>query len=116
MRRFIGEPDDTKPNNVEAEEEHLSIDDDDIESNKEANTTMKSKYSSNKAQLSNFSVLSLLSRKSPDKEEEKQSPAEYYSQKQFHFPSNGDDVAEEGDEVDKVDKPEQCRKVGNGKL
>ena len=110
MRRFIGEPDDTKPNNVEAEEEHLSVDDDDIESNKEANTAMKNKYSSNKAQLSNFSVLSLLSRKSPDKEEEKQSPAEYHSQKQFHFPSNGDDVAEKGDEVDDVEQSQQVIK------
>ena len=113
MRRFIGEPDDTKPNNVEAEEEHLSVDGDHIESKKEATTAMKSKYSSNKAQLSNFSVLSLLSRKSPDKEEEKQSPAKNHSQKQIHFHSSRNDVEEEGDEVDEA---EQSQKVRKGKL
>ena len=74
---------------------------------------MTIKYSSNKAQFSNFSVLSLLSRKSPDKEEEKQSPADNSSQKEIYYPSSEDDVAEEGDEVDKT---EQSQQVGNGKL
>ena len=113
MKRFIGEPDDTNPNNVESEEEHLSVDDDDIKIKKEANTDMTIKYSSNKAQLSNFSVLSLLSRKSPNKEEEKQSPAKNHSQKQIHFPSSRNDVEEEGDEVDEA---EQSQKVRKGKL
>ena len=62
---------------------------------------------------SNFSVLSLLSRKSPDKEEEKQSPAKYHSQKQIHFPSSRNYVEEEGDMVDEVEQSQQVKK---GKL
>ena len=112
MNRFIVEPDDNKPIDDEADQEYLAVDDD-IESNKEANTAMTSKTSSTKPQLSNFSVLSLLARKCPDKEEEKQSPTDNSSQKEIYFPSSEDDVAEEGDEVDKT---EQSQQVGNGKL
>ena len=118
MNRFIVETDERKPNDEESDQEYLAVDDDydDIESSKEANTAMTSITSSNKPQLSNFSVLSLLGRKSPDKEEEKQSLADKSSHKEIYFPSSEDDVAEEGDEVDKVDKAEQSRQVGNGKL
>ena len=107
MNRFIVEPDDKKTNGDESDEEYLAVDDDydDIESNKEANTAMTSITSSTKPQLSNFSVLSLLGRRSPDKEKEKQSLADNSSQKEIHFPSNGEDVTED------VDQAEQSSQV-----
>ena len=116
INRFILEPNERKPNDVESDQEYLAVDDDydDIESNKEAITAITSITSSTKPKLSNFSVLSLLGRRSPDnKEEEKQSLADNSSNKEIHFPSSEDYVAEEGIEVDKV---EQSRQVGKGKL
>ena len=75
---------------------------------------MTSINSSKKPTLSNFSVLSLLGRRSPDnKEEEKQSLVYNSSNEEIHFPSSEDYVAEEGIEVDKV---EQSRQVGKGKI
>ena len=113
MNRFIVEPDERKPNDEESDQEYLAVDDDydDIESNKEANTAMTSITSSTKPHLSNFSVLSLLGRRSPDKEKEKQSLADKSSHKEIYFPSSEDDVAEEGHEVDKA---EQSQQVGKG--
>ena len=112
MNRFIVEPDESKPNDKESDEEYLAVDDDDdIESSKEANTAMKSLISSNKPQLSNFSVLSLLGRKSPVKEKENRSLADSSSHKEIFFPSSENDVAEEGYELDKA---EQSQQVGKG--
>ena len=82
-------------------------------SNKEAITAITSITSSTKPKLSNFSVLSLLGRRSPEKEEEKQSLTDNSLNKEIHFPSSEDYVAKEGDELDKV---EQSRQVGKGKL
>ena len=112
----LEEPEDTKPNNDESDEEYLAVDgddedeDDDIESKKDA---MISFNSSNKRQFANFSVLSLLARKCPDKEKEKQSPAEIFPKKEILFSSSGEDLTEERV---KTDEAQQSAQVGKGKL
>ena len=112
----LEEPEDLKPNNDESEEEYVAVDgddedeDDDIENKKDAMITFNS---SNKRQFANFSVLSLLARKCPDKEKEKKSPVEIFPKKEILFPSSGEDVAEERV---KTDEAEQSAQVGKGKL
>ena len=110
----LEEPEDPKPNNDESEEEYVAVDgedeDDDIESKKDAMITFNS---SNKRQFANFSVLSLLARKCPDKEKEKKSPVEIFTKKEILFPSSGEDVAKERV---KTDEAEQSAQVGKGIL
>ena len=100
MNSHIGEPVDTKPNDNASEEEYLAVDDEDIEI----------KNSSNKPQFANFSVVSLLARKCPDKVKEKQYLAENCTQKDIHFPSSGEELAVDEEEV------ADAEQVGIGKL
>ena len=61
--------------------------------------------------MSNFSVLSLLGRKSSDKEKEKKSLADNCSNKKIHYPSSGEDDADDIDETEQFPevKKENCR-------
>ena len=71
MKRFEGEPNDTNSNNKAIKEENVSVDDEVDKLKLKPITALKSLTSSNKPHLSNFSVLSLLARKSQEKEGEK---------------------------------------------
>ena len=94
---MVGEHEDIKFNNDKSEKEYLAVDENNDK--EEPYTALKNVSSSPKPQLSNFSVLSLLARKSPDREKEKQSLADNSSQKEIHFPSNGEDVTEDIDQA-----------------
>ena len=109
INRFVGEPDDPKSNNNVLKEEYLAVNN--ADDTLEPSISMKSLTSLPKPQLSNFSVLSLLARKSPDNEKEKQFLEENCSQKEIHFPSGGEDVSEEKDELDPLDQA-QSPQVG----
>jgi hypothetical protein len=90
-----------KPTIYESEEEYLDVDDQEEEVEEEPTTTstIENINSSSKPQFANFSVLSLLARKTPDKEKGKQSQGGNYSEGYKQFPPSGEDVAVEKDEV-----------------
>ena len=106
INRFVGEEEDTKPNHYGSEEEYLDVDDDEEEEEEEATTTttIGNINSSSKPQFANFSVLSLLARKTPDKEKGKQSQGGNYSEGDKQFPPSGEDVAVEKDEGDTAEQ------------
>ena len=106
INRFVGEAEDIKPTNYESEEDYLDVHDVEEEEEEKPTTTatIENVNSSSKPQFANFSVLSLLARKTPDKEKEKQSQGGNCSEGDKQFPSSGEDVTVEKDEVDTAEQ------------
>ena len=97
INRFVGEAEDIKPTNYESEEDYLDVHDVEEEEEEKPTTTatIENVNSSSKPQFANFSVLSLLARKTPDKEKGKQSQGGNCSEGYKQFPPKWEDVAVE---------------------
>ena len=100
------EDNDAKSNQDESDEEYLDVVEDDHEKEEESSMPIQSQGSSTKPQFANFSVLSLLGRKSPDKERENKILAGNCSEKEKYFPCNREnEEGREGREDNKDDNP-----------
>ena len=100
------EDNDAKSNQDESDEEYLDVVEDDHEKEEESSMPIQSQGSSTKPQFANFSVLSLLGRKSPDKERENKILAGNCSEKEKYFPcSRENEEGREGREDNKDDDP-----------
>ena len=90
-------------NDDESDEEYLDVVEDDHKKEEESCKTINSQGSSTKPQFANFSVLSLLGRKSPTKEKENKILAGTCSEKDKYFPCSGEDEEKREDGEDSKD-------------
>ena len=95
---------DARLNDDESDEEYLDVVEDDHEKEEESCKTINSQGSSTKPQFANFSVLSLLGRKSPAKERENKILEGNCLENEKYFPcSEEDEEGREGGEASKDD-------------